>query len=43
MLAFSAAHGILPEVTPVRLDRAQAALDAMAAGQGGARSVVTFG
>ncbi|MCX5209057.1 zinc-binding dehydrogenase [Kitasatospora sp. NBC_00240] len=42
-LAFSAAHGILPAVTPISLDQAPAALDAMAAGQGSARSVVTFG
>ncbi|WP_405150888.1 alcohol dehydrogenase catalytic domain-containing protein [Sphaerisporangium sp. NBC_01403] len=42
-LAFSAVHGILPEVTPISLDQAPAALDAMAAGHGGGRSVITFG
>ena len=41
-LAFSAAHGILPQVTPISLDQASAALDAMAAGKGGGRSVITF-
>ncbi|GAA5187766.1 hypothetical protein GCM10023322_36830 [Rugosimonospora acidiphila] len=41
-LAFSAAHGILPEVTPVGLRDANAALDAMAEGQAGSRSVITF-
>jgi propanol-preferring alcohol dehydrogenase len=41
-LAFSAAHDILPQVTPIALEQAPAALDAMAAGQGGGRSVITF-
>jgi alcohol dehydrogenase, propanol-preferring len=41
-LAFSAAHGILPQVTPISLDQAPAALDAMAAGRGGGRSVIAF-
>lgn len=41
-LAFSAAHGILPQVTPITLDQAPAALDAMAAGRSGGRSVITF-
>ncbi|WP_329344524.1 hypothetical protein OG252_48355 [Streptomyces sp. NBC_01352] len=42
-LAFSAAHSILPDVTPISLDQAPAALDAMAAGRGGGRSVISFG
>lgn len=41
-LAFSAAHNILPQVTPIGLEQAPAALDAMAAGQGRGRSVITF-
>ena len=41
-LAFSAAHGILPEFTPIGLRDANAALDAMAKGQSGKRSVITF-
>ena len=41
-LAFSAAHSILPQVTPITLDQAPAALDAMAAGNGGGRSVIVF-
>jgi propanol-preferring alcohol dehydrogenase len=41
-LAFSAAHGILPEITPITLDQAPAALDAMAAGTARGRSVITF-
>jgi propanol-preferring alcohol dehydrogenase len=41
-LAFSAAHNILPQVTPITLDQAPAALDAMAAGTGGGRSVIVF-
>jgi propanol-preferring alcohol dehydrogenase len=41
-LAFSAAHGILPETTPITLDQAPAALDAMAAGTAHGRSVITF-
>jgi alcohol dehydrogenase, propanol-preferring len=42
-LAFSAAHGILPEFTPVGLRDANAMLDAMAKGRSGKRSVITFG
>lgn len=42
-LAFSAAHGILPDFTPVGLRDANAALDAMAQGQSGRRSIITFG
>ncbi|RSN90501.1 hypothetical protein DMH26_28045, partial [Streptomyces sp. WAC 05379] len=42
-LAFSAAHGILPEVTPITLEQAPAALDAMADGTARGRSVITFG
>jgi propanol-preferring alcohol dehydrogenase len=41
-LAFSAAHGILPDITPIGLPDAQGALDAMAAGHGGKRSVIVF-
>ncbi|WP_255953646.1 alcohol dehydrogenase catalytic domain-containing protein [Streptomyces odontomachi] len=41
-LAFSAAHGILPEVAPVGLRDANSVLDAMAKGQAGKRSVITF-
>jgi propanol-preferring alcohol dehydrogenase len=41
-LAFSAAHGILPEFTPVGLRDANAVLDAMAKGNSGRRSVITF-
>ncbi|MCL8010020.1 alcohol dehydrogenase catalytic domain-containing protein [Streptomyces sp. AS02] len=41
-LAFSAAHGILPEVTPIALDQAPAVLDAMADGSAHGRSVITF-
>ncbi|MFB9834694.1 alcohol dehydrogenase catalytic domain-containing protein [Actinoallomurus acaciae] len=41
-LAFSAAHGILPEFTPVGLRDANAVLDAMAKGGSGKRSVITF-
>ncbi|WP_327172742.1 alcohol dehydrogenase catalytic domain-containing protein [Streptomyces sp. NBC_01336] len=41
-LAFSAQHNILPSVTPITLEQAPAALDAMAAGAGGGRSVITF-
>ncbi len=41
-LAFSAAHGILPEFTPIGLRDANAALDAMALGGAGKRSVITF-
>ncbi|MEW2515940.1 zinc-binding dehydrogenase [Streptomyces sp. NPDC046870] len=41
-LAFSAAHGILPEVTPITLDEAPATLDAMVAGTGRGRRVIAF-
>ncbi|MFC8088712.1 alcohol dehydrogenase catalytic domain-containing protein [Streptomyces sp. NPDC057301] len=41
-LAFSLAHGILPEVTPITLDQAPAVLDAMAEGSAHGRSVITF-
>ena len=41
-LAFSAAHGILPEITTVGLRAANAALEAMAAGHAGNRAVITF-
>jgi D-arabinose 1-dehydrogenase-like Zn-dependent alcohol dehydrogenase len=41
-LAFSAAHHILPEVTPIGLDQAPAALDAMGAGRAAGRSVIAF-
>lgn len=41
-LAFSATHGIVPEVTPIGLDDAQSALDAMAAGTARGRSVISF-
>ncbi len=40
--AFSARHGILPRVTPIGLDEAPAALEAMGAGPGGGRRVITF-
>ncbi|MDX3853347.1 alcohol dehydrogenase catalytic domain-containing protein [Streptomyces sp. AK02-01A] len=42
-LAFSAAHNILPQVTPIALDQAPEALEALGAGGGGGRSVITFG
>jgi propanol-preferring alcohol dehydrogenase len=42
-LAFSAAHGILPEFVPVGLRDADAALDDMAAGRSHRRSVIAFG
>jgi D-arabinose 1-dehydrogenase-like Zn-dependent alcohol dehydrogenase len=42
-LAFSAQHGILPTVTPITLDEAQATLAAMGAGSGGGRRVIAFG
>lgn len=42
-LAFSAHHSILPQVNPISLEQAPAALEAMAAGGGGGRSVITFG
>ncbi|MFE9021128.1 alcohol dehydrogenase catalytic domain-containing protein [Streptomyces sp. NPDC007808] len=41
-LAFSAAHDILPEVTPITLDQAPGVLDAMAHGSARGRSVITF-
>lgn len=41
-LAFSAAHGILPEFTRVDLRDANGRLDAMAEGHSGKRSVITF-
>jgi D-arabinose 1-dehydrogenase-like Zn-dependent alcohol dehydrogenase len=41
-LAFSATHGIVPDVTPIGLDQAQSALDAMAAGTAHGRSVISF-
>ncbi|MEV0629359.1 alcohol dehydrogenase catalytic domain-containing protein [Nonomuraea wenchangensis] len=41
-LDFSARHGILPRVTPIGLDEAPAALEAMGAGSGGGRRVITF-
>jgi D-arabinose 1-dehydrogenase-like Zn-dependent alcohol dehydrogenase len=41
-LEFSAAHNILPEITTVGLSEANAALDAMAAGHAGQRSVIVF-
>jgi propanol-preferring alcohol dehydrogenase len=41
-LAFSAFHGILPDVTPIALEDAPAAMDAMAAGRGGGRSVIVL-
>jgi propanol-preferring alcohol dehydrogenase len=43
-LAFSATHGILPEITPIDLDDAPAAVDALASGgRSGSRSVIAFG
>jgi len=41
-LAFSVRHGILPEVTPISLDDAPGALDAMAKGTSRGRSVIVF-
>ncbi|MEV0381485.1 alcohol dehydrogenase catalytic domain-containing protein [Nonomuraea sp. NPDC050643] len=41
-LAFSARHRILPEVTPITLDQAPEALEAMGGGSGGGRRVITF-
>jgi alcohol dehydrogenase len=41
-LAFAAAHGILPEVTPIGLDGAPETLAAMAAGTAHGRRVITF-
>ncbi len=43
VLAFSAAHGILPEFTAIGLRDANGVLDAMAQGHGGKRSVIAFG
>ncbi|MFJ2647557.1 alcohol dehydrogenase catalytic domain-containing protein [Streptomyces sp. NPDC087420] len=43
-LAFSATHGILPEITPIDLDDAPAAVDALATGRRThGRSVIAFG
>jgi alcohol dehydrogenase, propanol-preferring len=42
-LAFSAAHGILPEITRIGLRDVNAALEAMAKGHPGKRSVIAFG
>ncbi|GAA4513942.1 alcohol dehydrogenase [Actinoallomurus oryzae] len=41
-LAFSAAHGILPEFTSIGLRDANTVLDAMAKGRSGKRSIITF-
>jgi propanol-preferring alcohol dehydrogenase len=41
-LAFSAAHDILPDYRPIGLGEANAALDAMAQGRSGPRSVIVF-
>lgn len=41
-LAFSAAHGILPEVNAITLDEAPDALEALGKGSSGIRSVITF-
>lgn len=41
-LAFSVAHGILPEIRTIGLSEADAALNAMAEGHGGKRSVIVF-
>ncbi|HLK42687.1 MAG TPA: alcohol dehydrogenase catalytic domain-containing protein, partial [Thermoleophilia bacterium] len=41
-LAFSSRHGILPEVTPISLDDAPGAIEAMAAGRSRGRSVIVF-
>ncbi|MGI5149969.1 alcohol dehydrogenase catalytic domain-containing protein [Plantactinospora sp. CA-294935] len=41
-LAFSAAHDILPEITPIGLRDANTVLDNMAKGHSGKRSVITF-
>jgi propanol-preferring alcohol dehydrogenase len=41
-LAFSATHGILPDITPIGLDQVPAALEAMAAGTAHGRSVISF-
>ncbi|KAB2364650.1 alcohol dehydrogenase catalytic domain-containing protein [Actinomadura montaniterrae] len=42
-LAFAAAHGILPDVTPVTLDEAPRVLATMADGRHRGRSVIAFG
>ncbi|MFC4033463.1 alcohol dehydrogenase catalytic domain-containing protein [Streptomyces polygonati] len=42
-LAFSARHGIFPEVRPIGLDEAPAALEALGGGHAAGRSVITFG
>ncbi|GIF77553.1 alcohol dehydrogenase catalytic domain-containing protein [Asanoa siamensis] len=42
-LAFSAAHGIVPEFTAIGLRDANAALEKMAAGQLSKRAIITFG
>jgi propanol-preferring alcohol dehydrogenase len=41
-LAFSAAHDILPDVTPIGLRDVGTVLDAMATGRAGKRAVITF-
>ncbi|WP_236710607.1 alcohol dehydrogenase catalytic domain-containing protein [Streptomyces sp. 150FB] len=41
-LAFSAAHGILPEIRTIGLGGANTTLNAMAEGHGGKRSVIVF-
>jgi propanol-preferring alcohol dehydrogenase len=41
-LAFAGAHGILPEITPIKLDQAPETLAAMAAGTIHRRHVITF-
>jgi propanol-preferring alcohol dehydrogenase len=41
-LAFSAAHDILPDFTPIGLRDANTALDSMAHGSSGRRSIITF-
>ncbi|MEU6204140.1 alcohol dehydrogenase catalytic domain-containing protein [Micromonospora musae] len=41
-LAFSAAHNILPEITPIALEQTPKILEAMAAGTAGGRSVIAF-
>jgi alcohol dehydrogenase, propanol-preferring len=41
-LAFAAQHRILPQVTPITLDEAPAAVEAMGGGAGGGRRVITF-
>ncbi|MEU7650800.1 hypothetical protein AB0C42_15525 [Micromonospora taraxaci] len=41
-LAFSVAHGILPDITEIDLRDANTVLDNMAKGHSGKRSVITF-